>query len=139
MIMTGKFWAQGPRSLSNILIYNANNAARHCIDIAGVASSILATPTIKKPAKPIGWRVFLRPFDTGESPLNSGLCPENFFGKLEEVWADISHGGQGKIRASCLGPAFGGVVFSHRWKGGVMGQILHGSARTTAPTRAAVH
>jgi hypothetical protein len=33
----------------------------HCVDIAGVASSILATPTIKNLANPMGWRGFYLP------------------------------------------------------------------------------
>ena len=45
MNIAGKFWARTPKATPKIMIYKANNVGRHCIDIAGVASSILATPT----------------------------------------------------------------------------------------------
>ncbi len=32
-----------------------SSVVEHCVDIAGVASSILATPTTKNPANPMGW------------------------------------------------------------------------------------
>lgn len=41
----GKYWASAP-------------AISHRIDIVGVASSIFATPTIKSPVFPVGWRSF---------------------------------------------------------------------------------
>ena len=43
----GKYWASTPAISANSLTHNAESVVSHRIDIAGVASSILATPTIK--------------------------------------------------------------------------------------------
>jgi hypothetical protein len=44
--LLGIFWARAKEKTSKMLIYNQNNITTPGIDIAGVASSILATPTI---------------------------------------------------------------------------------------------
>ena len=54
----GKFWAIAPRKFAIELILNGKIAAAHRLDIAGVASSILATPTIENPVKSTVWRGF---------------------------------------------------------------------------------
>ena len=41
----GKYWASTPAISANPLTNNAESGVFHRIDIAGVASSILATPT----------------------------------------------------------------------------------------------
>jgi len=48
MSYLGKYWASAPTAMTNSLNYRLECGACHCIDIAGVASSILATPTIFK-------------------------------------------------------------------------------------------
>jgi len=45
----GKYWAGAPAVTANPLNNHPESARCHRIDIAGVASSILATPTIKSP------------------------------------------------------------------------------------------
>ena len=47
-----KYWASAPTGATNLSENKAEIAADHRIDIAGVASSILATPTMKNPARP---------------------------------------------------------------------------------------
>ena len=42
----GTCWARDEASVSKLLLQSQNLATASCIDIAGVASSILATPTI---------------------------------------------------------------------------------------------
>ncbi len=42
----GKYWASDIEQTSKSLFFHVENEGRPCIDIAGVASSILATPTI---------------------------------------------------------------------------------------------
>ncbi len=42
----GKYWANDIKQTSKSLFFQVENEGRPCIDIAGVASSILATPTI---------------------------------------------------------------------------------------------
>jgi hypothetical protein len=46
----GKYWASAPTIAANPLNDNLEFGVSHRIDIAGVASSILATPTMIKPA-----------------------------------------------------------------------------------------
>ena len=55
----GKYWASAPTVATNLLNNSAESGTFHRIDIAGVASSILATPTIKNPACPSGPAGFL--------------------------------------------------------------------------------
>lgn len=43
----GKYWAPPPLYETNSLIYMTNVNTGYCIDIAGVGSSILPTPTIR--------------------------------------------------------------------------------------------
>ena len=59
MKQLGTGWARGLRDAPKHLKNTSNINAFRRIDIAGVASSILATPTIKKPAARRGWRAFL--------------------------------------------------------------------------------
>ena len=47
----GKYWASGIEQTSKSLLFQVENRRGACIDIAGVASSILATPTIFFPFK----------------------------------------------------------------------------------------
>ena len=47
----GNYWASGIDETSNSLSFGVESEGRPCIDIAGVASSILATPTIFSPFK----------------------------------------------------------------------------------------
>jgi hypothetical protein len=54
-----------------MLIYNQNNITTPGIDIAGVASSILATPTIKNPASLRGWRGFYMLLAYGHAPYTA--------------------------------------------------------------------
>ena len=42
----GKSWASGIEKTAKSLFFQVENEGRPCLDIAGVASSILATPTI---------------------------------------------------------------------------------------------
>ncbi len=42
----GKYWASEIGQTSKLLFFQVENRMGSCIDIAGVASSILATPTI---------------------------------------------------------------------------------------------
>ena len=46
----GKYWAGEPTVTAKPLNNNPESGAFHRVDIAGVASSILATPTIRRPA-----------------------------------------------------------------------------------------
>ena len=48
----GKFWASAPYKFGIELILNGKLSTSRYLDIAGVASSILATPTIENPVKP---------------------------------------------------------------------------------------
>ncbi|WP_257539007.1 hypothetical protein [Sphingobium sp. CFD-1] len=54
----GKFWAFAPDRFSIELISNGKITISHCFDIAGVASSILATPTMTSLGNPSGFRGF---------------------------------------------------------------------------------
>ena len=45
----GKYWASASAVTANSLKDNQESGVFHRVDIAGVASSILATPTIKTP------------------------------------------------------------------------------------------
>ena len=49
MTHLGKYWASTPSEVANPFENKLKINDCHRIDIAGVASSILATPTIKKP------------------------------------------------------------------------------------------
>ena len=71
-----------------------SSVVEHCVDIAGVASSILATPTIKNPAIPMGWRGFSMPFTYRQTPSIPLICPAKL-GKLELIWANIGHENSG--------------------------------------------
>ncbi len=44
--LLGKYRASGIEATAKSLFFQVKNEGRPCIDIAGVASSILATPTI---------------------------------------------------------------------------------------------
>ena len=57
-VTLGTRWARAFSRIVNMLKNKQNIAIENCLDIAGVASSILATPTIKKPAKSVTWRAF---------------------------------------------------------------------------------
>ena len=67
-----------------------SSVVEHCVDIAGVASSILATPTIKS----LGSSTSYQGFFVAERPANLGpvprICPENL-GKSPGRWANIGH------------------------------------------------
>lgn len=42
----GKYWASASSHSAKFMLHNAKTASLHRLDIAGVASSILATPTM---------------------------------------------------------------------------------------------
>ena len=65
----GKFWACAPHKFAIQRILNGKTATCHCLDIAGVASSILATPTIENPVRPGAWRGFCLPGSDGRPSL----------------------------------------------------------------------
>src|SRR3546814_11975509 len=50
------YWPTPPWACSSVV--------EHCVDIAGVASSILASPTLVNPAKSMVWVGFLLPVTT---------------------------------------------------------------------------
>ena len=56
MTHLGRYWARGQTGPANLSENNAKIAVCHRVDIAGVASSILATPTMKSPVAPLGRR-----------------------------------------------------------------------------------
>lgn len=58
MIELGKYWANASNQLNKLMFFNAETSPARRIDIAGVASSILATPTIKNPTNPKGRKFF---------------------------------------------------------------------------------
>ena len=58
MSQPGKFWADDIIISPKPLIKQRKSGASHRIDIAGVASSILATPTIKTPPALLSRRGF---------------------------------------------------------------------------------
>ena len=74
-----KFWASAYKEANITLILKVKIATGRRLDIAGVASSILATPTIENPVRPDAWRVFCLP-GGGVSPA----MPTTFLGKF---WA----------------------------------------------------
>lgn len=55
----GKYWAGAPAISANPLTNNPESGVFHRIDIAGVASSIFATPTMKGPVIPMDDGAFL--------------------------------------------------------------------------------
>ena len=69
----GKFWACAPHKFAIQRILNGKIATCHCLDIAGVASSILATPTIENPVRPGAWRGFCLPGSDGRPSLAHDL------------------------------------------------------------------
>ena len=74
-----------------------SSVVEHCVDIAGVASSILATPTIKNPAFPMGWRGF--------SMLVAQRKTHSIPPYAQQIWANWSSFGQilgMKIRGKSL-------------------------------------
>jgi hypothetical protein len=54
----GTRWVRAFSRIANMLKNKQNMVVENGLDIAGVASSILATPTIKNPAKSATWRAF---------------------------------------------------------------------------------
>ena len=58
MIDLNGYWAIDSRQSDKALIVKAELSPAHRLDIAGVASSILATPTIENPVKPVVLRGF---------------------------------------------------------------------------------
>ncbi|RKE45868.1 hypothetical protein C8J41_104242 [Sphingomonas sp. PP-CC-3G-468] len=53
MTHLGKYWASTPSEIAKPFENKLKINYCHRIDIAGVASSILATPTIENPASPM--------------------------------------------------------------------------------------
>ena len=61
----GKFWARAFALRPNALINKEINYPARRLDIAGVASSTLVTPTIENPINPMGCAVFVCQFFKG--------------------------------------------------------------------------
>src|SRR3546814_5274409 len=75
--------------------WECSSVVEHCVDIAGVASSILATPTIENPAKSMVWWGFWLP---GASP-EGGPCPAisgQILGIFGSLWANSGHANAGR-------------------------------------------
>lgn len=49
----GKYWAHAPAAPSKPFTCNETFGTKRCLDIAGVASSILATPTMTPPDRQV--------------------------------------------------------------------------------------
>ena len=61
MIELGKYWANASSQLNKLMFFNAETSPARCLDIAGVASSILATPTMISLGNSCGFRGFSMP------------------------------------------------------------------------------
>jgi len=61
----GKCWASLLENSNNALILHRTMPHSHRLDIAGVASSTLVTPTIENPINPMGCAVFVCQFFKG--------------------------------------------------------------------------
>ena len=72
------------------LPWACSSVVEHCVDIAGVASSILATPTIENPVKSTIWRGFCLPEADGER-----FRAQDIFGQIlgisTPLWANSGH------------------------------------------------
>ena len=72
------------------LPWACSSVVEHCVDIAGVASSILATPTIENPVKPMVLRGFCLPEGDGER-----FRAQDIFGQIlgisAPLWANSGH------------------------------------------------
>ena len=95
----GKFWASAPHKFSVRLILNGKIATCHCLDIAGGASSILATPTIENPVRPGAWRGFCLPGGGGRPSLAPDLSGQ-ILGILHPVWANFGRRNGGRTQSS---------------------------------------
>ena len=84
---TPRYWPTPPWACSSVV--------EHCVDIAGVASSILATPTIENPVKSTIWRGFCLP-DGGVKPCRAHDIFGQILGKFHPVWANSGHGYAGR-------------------------------------------
>ena len=84
---TPRYWPTPPWACSSVV--------EHCVDIAGVASSILATPTIENPVKSTVWRGFCLPGE-GVQPCRAHNFSGQILGKFHLVWANSGHGNAGR-------------------------------------------
>ena len=79
---TPRYWPTPPWACSSVV--------EHCVDIAGVASSILATPTIENPVKPTVLRGFCLPGGDCER-----VRAQDIFGQIlgisTPLWANSGH------------------------------------------------
>lgn len=79
------------------LPWACSSVVEHCVDIAGVASSILATPTIENPVKSTIWRGFCLP-DGGVKPCRAHDFSGQILGKFHPVWANSGHENAGRAQ-----------------------------------------
>ena len=119
----------GPAPLEAAPAWAYSSVVEHCVDIAGVASSILATPTIKNPANPMGWRGFYMTFLHRQTPSTPPYAQQN--------WANQSSFGQilgTKIRGMNLfGPRLGTSAPS------ILKPIIAAPSRSMATAGLTVH
>ena len=81
-----------------------SSVVEHCVDIAGVASSILATPTIENPVKSTIWRGFCLPEEGGE-PFRAQDIFGQILGISVPLWANSGHKNAGRPQRSSDSPA----------------------------------
>ena len=82
-----RYWPTPPWACSSVV--------EHCVDIAGVASSILATPTIENPVKSMVWRGFCLSGagrEVSPCPAISG----QILGIFRSLWANSGHANAGR-------------------------------------------
>ena len=91
------------------LPWACSSVVEHCVDIAGVASSILATPTIENPVKPTVLRGFCLPRRVGRFRVGWAACSRSI-DRFWANWADFGHAGALRSRAAgartalCIAP-----------------------------------
>ena len=87
--------AAGHPPLLAQLPWACSSVVEHCVDIAGVASSILATPTIENPVKSTVWRGFC----LHSAGREARPCPPVFgqiLGKSGSLLANSGHANAGR-------------------------------------------
>lgn len=83
---TPRYWPTPPWACSSVV--------EHCVDIAGVASSILATPTIENPVKLMVWRGFCFPGADCCLSLTTGIFGK-FWANCPPLLANSGHASAG--------------------------------------------
>ena len=84
---TPRYWPTPPWACSSVV--------EHCVDIAGVASSILATPTIENPVKSTVWRGFCLP-EAASQPCRAHDISGQILDKSPLHLANSGHGNAGR-------------------------------------------